>query len=96
MARVYNKKEGKIEFTAGTSKPLELSRNYHVMKYILTLKMNVTTDADEVARVYDNNLFRLINILTLTANGGLHIKDITGEKLYYNYVFDNGFNPLCI
>ena len=42
MARVYNRTEGVIDFKEGDYKVLPLSRNYHVLKYILRLELNVT------------------------------------------------------
>jgi hypothetical protein len=88
MARVYNRKEGTIEYAEGVQKTLELSRNYHVLKYIATLKLEVTNGATPV--YYDDNLFRSISTLTLVANGSLNIKQIPAEKLLYNSLFDNG------
>jgi hypothetical protein len=89
MARVYNRKEGTLNYEAGVQKTLELSRNYHVMKYILKLEVNVTNAGSGVT-YYDNNLFRLISSLNLVANGSLNIKQLPAEKLIYNSIYDNG------
>ncbi|MDR2081437.1 MAG: hypothetical protein LBP54_06070 [Campylobacteraceae bacterium] len=91
MARVYNRKEAVVEYTTGIQKDVELSRNYHVQRYILSLEVNTTTTAGAVWK--DDNLFRLISSLNLVANGSLNIKMIAGEKLVYNYILNNGVKP---
>jgi hypothetical protein len=92
MARIYNRKEGVINYESGVQKQLELSRNYHVQRYLLTLEVNTTTTAGAVFNS-DNNLFKLIETLQLVANGSLNIKFIKGEKLVYNYILNNGNKP---
>jgi hypothetical protein len=92
MARVYNRTEGVIDFTAGSYKVLPLSRNYHVLKYILRLELNVT-NASSGLTYYDDNLFKIIKRLELIADGGLNIKQIPAEKLYYNSILELGRNP---
>ncbi|MDR2081714.1 MAG: hypothetical protein LBP54_07525 [Campylobacteraceae bacterium] len=52
MARVYNRKEAVVEYTTGIQKDVELSRNYHVQRYILRLEVDVTNGVI----YYDNNL----------------------------------------
>ncbi|MDR1976517.1 MAG: hypothetical protein LBQ18_05945 [Campylobacteraceae bacterium] len=88
MARVYNRKEGQIEYQTGTTKILPLSRNYHVLKYYLTITAEIANGASPV--YFDDNLFRLISKVSLVANGSLNLKIIPGEKLVYNSIFDIG------
>jgi hypothetical protein len=88
MARIYKRVEGDINFQASTMKTLELSRNYYVTKYILELTAEVTNGAAPV--YFNDNLFRLINNLTLVANGSVNIKQIPAEKLIYNSHYDVG------
>jgi hypothetical protein len=88
MARAYYRKEGSVEFIASTHKTLELSRNYHVMRYVFELTLNVTNESSGVV-YYNNNLFNLFDF-TLTANGGVNIKQIPAEKLIYNSIINEG------
>ncbi|MDR3178407.1 MAG: hypothetical protein LBT96_05435 [Campylobacteraceae bacterium] len=91
MARVYNRKEGTIPYVAGTMQTLELSRNYHVQRYILTIEAEITNG--EAPIYYDDNLFKLISSLNLVANGSVNLKQIPAEKLIYNYLLNNGVRP---
>jgi hypothetical protein len=95
MARVYNRKEGSIPYVASTQQTLELSRNYHVQRYLLTLEVNVENGTNGGV-YYNDNLFNLISMLTLVANGSLNVKQIPGEKLYYNYLLDKGLKPYTV
>ncbi|MDR2790749.1 MAG: hypothetical protein LBB59_07225, partial [Campylobacteraceae bacterium] len=62
---------------------------YHIEKYVLKLEVEVTNAASGIV-YYDDNLFRLISSLTLVANGSLNIKQIPGEKLVYNALYNYG------
>lgn len=88
MARAYYRKEGSVEFIPSTHKTLELSRNYHVLRYVLELTLNVTNASSGVV-YYNNNLFNLFDF-SLTANGGVNIKQIPAEKLIYSSIINEG------
>jgi hypothetical protein len=87
--RIFNRVEGVLPYAEGAQGNIELSRNYHVDKYILELEVDITNAASGI--VYnDDILFKLINRIELIADGGLNIKQISGEKLVYNSIFDIG------
>jgi hypothetical protein len=87
--RIFNRPEGVVNFTAGSQASIELSRNYHVEKYLLELEVDITNDATNVS-YKDNIFFRLINSLELVADGNQNIKQIPGQKLVINNVYNNG------
>jgi hypothetical protein len=87
-SRIYNRKENTVNYSANQTVTVDLSRNYHVQKYTLKLSANIT-NASNASYVTDN-LFALINKITLKANGNTNFKVIKGEKLVFNGIIDKG------
>ncbi len=87
MARVYKRKEGVIAFTPSTQQRLQLSRNYHVNRYLVKLEVKHT---NATAKFKDENLFALINGLQLVGNGNENIKQIPGNKIWIDNVIATG------
>jgi hypothetical protein len=87
-ARIFYRKEGVLPFVASSLNILQLSRNYHVRQYILTLKATVVNGATPV--YFNDNLFNLINSIRLVGNGNVNLKQIPAEKLVYNSIINKG------
>ena len=91
MSRIFERKEGQVQFVASSQGRLQLSRNYH-MQYLL-LKLTVThTNASAVFN--DEALFSLINHVEVVANGNQNIKQIPGNKLYLNNIIGTSMRGL--
>lgn len=87
MARLFEKKEGQIAYSASTQARLPLSRNYHMQFLLLTLKVT----HDNASAVFnDESLFSLINSIEVVANGNQNLKQVPASKLYLNNVINTG------
>lgn len=87
MARIFERKEGQLVYSASTQSRLQLSRNYHMQYLLLKLKV-VHTNSTAVFN--DSSLFALINSIEVVANGNQNLKQIPSSKLYLNNVVHTG------
>jgi hypothetical protein len=87
MARIFERKEGVIPFVASTQQSLELSRNYHMTKLLLKLKVNHTNNG---AKFLNNTISGIVNNIQVVANGDENLKQIPFSKLEIDTVRNNG------
>lgn len=88
MARIFQRVERSVNFQEGSLVSAELSRNYHVMQYILDLE--VTTDNASSCEIYNNNLFGCIERIDIVADGNQNIKQVNPAKFVVNNIINNG------
>lgn len=82
MARMFEKREGLLDYAESAQKRMELSRNYHVQYLMVKLSVNHTNAASPVLK--DGLLFNAIQDFSIVANGDLTIKSVPASKLYVN------------
>ena len=91
MSRIFERKEGQIQFVASSQSRLQLSRNYH-MQYLI-LKLTVTHD-NATAVFKDEAFYNLINQVEVVANGNQNLKQVPGNKLALNNVLGTSMKGL--
>jgi len=88
MARMFEKKEGRLDYKNSAQQRLELSRNYHVQYYMVKLTINHDNGAAPVVK--DDLLFNIIKSFEIVANGDLTVKSVPAAKLYINSLVGTG------